>query len=224
MKKTVNILNIILIVLVLIGDAFYIIKGTLPIKTVTSIGFVLIGVVNLIYLMKNGVSNKKFPIIMVVGLFFAMLGDVLLEVNFIVGALLFAVGHIFYFIAYCFICSFNWKDLIYGGLIFIPATIAILFAPIFEFPSDTLKWLCVVYAIVISCMTGKSISNFVKQKTLQNILLMIGSMLFLFSDLMLLFDNFSSLSGVFGLLCLLTYYPAECLLSYSILLTKKSSL
>ena len=98
-----------------------------------------------------------------------------------------------------------------------------LLLPIFEFSSPILKWVCIIYAIIISCMTGKAISNLIKQRSLINGLLMIGSILFLFSDLMLLLDNFSNVSGIFGLLCLISYYPAECVLAHSIMQTKKSS-
>lgn len=223
MKKTFNIVNLILISLVLVGDVFYILEGTLLIKSLTSACFVLIGLLNLVYALKTKTDNKKFCIIMVVGLVFAMLGDIVLEIDFIIGALLFAVGHVFYFVAYCFLIRFKLTDLLYGAAIFVPATCLILFAPILDFNSEMLKWLCVIYAVVISCMTGKSIANFIKNKSLLTLILMIGSALFLISDLMLLFSNFSNISKVFGYLCLITYYPAECLLATSLMFTKKSS-
>ena len=223
MKKIFNILNLVLISLVLVGDVFYILKGTLLIKSLTSAGFLLLGVINLVYVIKNKEENLKFCVMMVSGLLFAMLGDIILEIDFIIGALLFAVGHVLYFVAYCFVCKFNWKDLIYGACIFIPATGVILFAPIFNFGGNTLKWLCVIYAIIISCMTGKAVANFIREKSLLTIILMLGSALFLISDLMLLFSNFTDISGVFRYLCLITYYPAECLLAHSLMHTKKSS-
>ena len=100
MKKLVLLCNLLLTLLVLIGDVFYICNGKLWVKSITSIGFVLIAIINFIYLLKNNKNNLSFAIFMLTGLTFAMLGDILLEVEFIVGAILFAIGHIFYFISY----------------------------------------------------------------------------------------------------------------------------
>ena len=219
MKKFLNVfnvLNLLLILAVLVGDVFYIIKGTLLIKSLTSVCFVLLGVVNLVYAFKNKAQNKKFCLAMLTGLVFAMLGDIVLELEFIVGALLFAVGHVFYFVAYCFLLSFKWKDLIYGMCIFVPVTIFIVVAPIFDFGGLLMEMVCIFYALIISCMVGKSISNYVQQKTLLHLLLLVGSFLFMFSDFMLLLNVFANLPRIVGILCLATYYPAECVLAYSI--------
>ena len=219
MKKYLNcytIFNALLILAVLIEDVFFILKGTLLIKSITSACFVLLGALNLYFAFKNKAENKKFCILMLVGLFFAMLGDILLEIEFIVGALLFAVGHVFYFIAYCHLLPFKWKDLIYGAAIFVPATLFIVLAPIFDFGGTLMELVCVFYAVIISCMVGKSISNVVKEKSLLTILLLVGSFLFFFSDLMLLLNVFGNMPRVIGVLCLATYYPAECVLAFAI--------
>ena len=50
---------------------------------------------------------------------------------------------------------------------------------------------------------------------------MIGSFLFFFSDLMLLFNEFAGAPFITDILCLYTYYPAQILLAYSILHHKK---
>ncbi len=223
MKNLFLALNILLISLISVGDIFYILYGTLVIKSITSAGFVLLGIVNLVYALKNNTSYKKFAITMAVGLFFAMLGDILLEIEFIIGALLFAVGHIFYFVAYGFIIKFKLTDLIYGAIIFVPSVLFITLAPIFDFGGVTLEILCCVYAVVISCMVGKAISNLIQQKTLLNLMIVVGSCLFFFSDLMLLLNVFGNLSSITGVLCLATYYPAECILAVSIALSLKHS-
>ena len=220
MKKTFSLVNLFLILAVIVGDVFYTISSEFWIKIVTSIGFVLIGVVNLIYVLKNNSTDKKFAIIMLVGLFFAMLGDVVLEIEFIVGAALFAVGHVFYFIAYCFLEKFRWIDLLVGAIIFVPSVLFITLAPIFDFGGVLMEVVCIVYAIIISCMLGKSISNFIKKRNILYLILMIGSFLFIFSDLMLLLRLFAGMSEVVRVLCMATYYPAECLLAYSFLWTR----
>ena len=107
--------------------------------------------------------------------------------------------------------------MIYSALIFVPSLLIILLVPIFDFGGITLQILCCVYAFVISIMVGKAIANFIKDKSALNLIILIGSVLFFFSDFMLLFNVFSDISRVFGILCLATYYPAENLLAYSIL-------
>lgn len=208
-------LNITLILAVILGDICYITLGGLAIKATTSIFFVLLGLVNLTYVI-IAKQPLKFPIIMTIGLFFAMLGDILLNIEFIIGAILFAVAHVWYFIAYTCTQKFKPRDLIYGIAIFVPAVIFILCMPFLDFGSLLMKIIVVCYALIISLMVGKSLSNLVQQPTRQNILIVIGSVLFFFSDLMLLLNVFGDLSRVFDVLCLATYYPAECLLATTI--------
>ena len=220
MKKTFNIINAILVLLVVVGDILYITLGGLLIKGLTSAGFVLIGITNLTYVILNKKADLKFPIIMLTGLVFAMLGDIILNIEFIIGAALFAIGHIFFFVSYCVLCKFKWSDLAYGAVLFVPSVLLITLAPIFDFGGILMEVVCVVYALIISCMVGKAISNLVEKKNLQNILIVVGSILFFFSDLMLLLNIFASLPNAVSVLCLATYYPAEILLAFSIFIHK----
>ena len=222
MKKTIYGLNIILSLLILVGDIIYMQTHGLVVKSITSALFVVLGIINLIYALKNKTNYKKFAWTMVVGLFFAMLGDILLEIQFIVGAALFAMGHIFFFISYCFIHKFNFKDLLYGAIIFVPATLIIIFAPIFEFNGILMQIVCVVYAIIISCMVGKAINNFIIKKDKLTLMVLIGSVLFIVSDLCLLFNVFADVPRFIGVLCLITYYPAEIVLASAILFENKN--
>lgn len=215
-------LNISLILAIILGDICYITLGGLAIKATTSIFFVLLGIVNLTYVILTKQQNLRFPIIMVIGLSFAMLGDIFLNIEFIVGALLFAIGHVWYFVAYNFLQKFALHDLIYGIAIFVPSVIFILCMPFLDFGSLLMKIIVIAYALIISFMVGKSLSNLVAQPNTQNILLAIGSLLFFFSDLMLLLNVFGNLSEVFDVLCLATYYPAECILASSIFTYKIS--
>lgn len=219
--KKINIFNLVMAVLLVVADIVFICVGSLLTKTVASLIFVTIGFVNLIYLLKFKKVKSLSAYMLFIGLCFACLGDVFLEINFIVGAILFAVGHVFYFISYSILIKFKFRDLIYSSLIFIPSLCIILFVPIFDFDGAIMQVLCCVYALVISIMVGKAISNYIRVKTKLNLIILIGSALFFFSDFMLLFNVFSNLSSVFGVLCLATYYPAENLLAFSILKHKK---
>lgn len=219
MKKYLNlfnILNVVLILAVLVGDVFYLKTGELWVKSITSAGFVAIGAVNLIYAIKHKTTHLKFCITMLVGLTFAMLGDIFLNIYFIAGAALFAVGHVFYFIAYCFIQKFKWTDLIPAAALFVPAVLFMTLAPIFNYRGVHFEILCIVYALIISCMMGKAVSNFIRERNVLNLIIMVGSILFVISDLMLLMHVFADIHRIFNILCLATYYPAECFLAYSL--------
>lgn len=223
MKKFFNILNCVLIFLVLIGDFCYTTKGGLWLKGITSFGFVLIGIINLIYVFKIEGNQRKFCVIMLIGLVFAMLGDIVLNLFFIGGAILFAIGHIFYFIAYCFLQSFKAKDLIFGLIILVPSALIILLLPIFDFGEVLMQMVCLIYALIISFMVGKTVSNLITKKRLINIILVIGSVLFFISDFMLLLDVFGNVGKFAGILCLATYYPAQCILAYSLMCAKEEN-
>lgn len=222
MNKKMLISNIILITLVMIGDIIYIGYNTqginlVSVKSITSGLFVLLGAINILNLKKIPQANLRFSAILLTGLTFAFLGDVMIEVNFILGALLFALGHIFFFVSFISLQEFKWKDLIIAGAIFVPITLMIIFAPMFNFESILMEIVVILYALIISIMVSKAISNMIRTRSTLNIIIAIGTILFMFSDLMLLFKNFGTMDRTIGLiLCLATYYPAECILAYSI--------
>ncbi len=216
MRKYLLIINAILLVVLLALDAAYIELGSRVWKACASATFVLIGLVNLFYAYKNKL-NLKFPIIMVVGLIFAMLGDIVINIHFIAGAGLFAVGHVFFVIAYNTLYKFNWKDIVISLVIFIAALLFVLLAPIFEFSSAVMQVVVIVYALIISFMVGKTISNLIEKRNILNIVLVVGSVLFFSSDFCLLLNNFANLDANYiGTICLALYYPAEFLLAFSI--------
>lgn len=214
-------IGLVLVLAILAGDVCYIVLGTLIAKSLTSACFVILGVVCFVYAYLNKLEDKKFRIALLVGLVMAMLGDILLEIEFVVGAAFFALGHVCFFISYCFLAKLKWKDFLFGAIIFVPSVLFITLAPIFDFGGVLMEVVCVVYAIIISCMVGKSISNLVQARNVLNIVLVIGSILFFFSDLMLLLNVFANLGKVVGVLCLATYYPAEILLAGSIALMRR---
>jgi hypothetical protein len=218
MKKVYGIINLVLICLVLVLDALYATVGGLWLKGLTSLGFVLIGAINLFMIIKCGALERKFGIIILIGLVFAMLGDIVLNVFFEGGAVLFAIGHIFYMIAYCQLIPFKWTDLIASATIFIPSVLFITLAPMFDFGGLFMEMICIIYALIISIMVGKSITNLIKECNLVNLIITIGSVLFFFSDLMLLLNVFGGLPHIIDILCIATYYPAQCLLAGSLYL------
>lgn len=212
MTKKYLMANIVLIALILAGDVLYTLLGGLWLKGLTSLFFVLLGGVNLLYISTEKIDNKKFGVFLLVGLFVCFVADIVLNLNFMLGAIVFALGHVFYIIAYSADNNFKWGDLVPSVIIFVPVTLMICLLPIFDFGGNVMKIVCIIYALIISVMVGKCISNYIRERSVRKLLLLIGSLLFMFSDLMLLFDNFSQAPMIMGVLCLATYYPGQALI------------
>lgn len=223
MKKTYLFTTFLIIFAVFLFDIFYITLGGLPIKSTASALFVLLGIVNFVFAikLKPETKNNKYMIFMLIGLVFACAGDIVLNLHFISGAALFAVGHLFFFVSYCMISKICLRDLICGLCIFVPSLLIITLVPAFDFGGVLMEVVCVIYALIISFMVGKSISNLIASKSLNSVLTVIGSCMFFVSDFMLLLSVFGGI-GWAGVICLATYYPAECLLATTIFTAKNS--
>lgn len=225
-KKIALIGNIILaLIQVITAVIFMQVRGALWVKYVTKSTasglFVVAGIFNLILLYKSQEKDGLWKsIIMLVGLIFAMSGDIVLIEHFVVGAGLFAIGHIFFLIYFCLMYKFNLIDLfIFLGLVAVAMLIIFLY-PNFQF--DGMLPVIIVYAIVISSMLAKAIGNYFSHKTTENLITLLGAFLFFFSDMMLLFYCFAGNNIIFDYFCIYTYYPAEFMLGLTILLQYKN--
>lgn len=228
MKKYCHeIVGILIALLVLIGDIFYILYGKLWIKGTTSSLFFLLG----LYFFAFCVLKKKrirFALFMVIALFLTMIADIVLNIHFISGAILFAVGHILYMISYMMLHKWHWRDLLISGILMIPSVLWLTLSSMFDYGGVLMEIVVVAYAIIISFMVGKAISNWMdgllKEKNSKplELVIMIGSLLFFFSDCMLLLNVFADFPRVVDILCLATYYPAQILLATSIYIYKNS--
>lgn len=211
---TLIIVNVLFLVATIVTDILYITKGNEYVfKTLASSVFVLCSLVNmgLMFIYKNAI-NKPFIILMVIGQIFAFAGDILLIDYFIIGAISFAVGHIFYFIAYCFLQKFKWLDLAFiGGAI----TLSLIIIFVSKINLGSNLPLILGYALVISCMLGKSATLFLSNVKIGAIIFT-GSLMFYLSDMFLMFTIFGSLKRTGSILCLSFYYPAEFILAMSI--------
>lgn len=220
MKQTkwFSILNVMLIIATVISMIRYDVIGGLELKGQTSLGFVLLGAVNLVYGLSARVKNRKFPMIMAAGLLLCMIGDIVLNLEFIPGTIIFGVGHLFYIAAYYCRSGFRKRDALLSAVIFAVSAALILFVPAFDFGSELMQKVCLAYALVISCMVGKAVSILVDERSSENVLTVIGSALFYFSDLMLVLYKFADAPKLADTLCLYTYFPAQCLLAYGVFL------
>lgn len=217
------IFNSIALPILLAVDILYMIFSGLWLKGVTSSIFVIIGIVNLILVSREGKTlGGNFKYLMCTGLFVCFVADILLNIWFIIGAIVFAVGHVFYFVAYLQLSKFSLKDIICGLCIVVPSILVLILYP---FDYQGLFPVIIVYAIIISFMVGKAISNaiFGNGSLISRLLIVIGSALFFISDLALLFSIFGGGGVPADNVCLLTYYPAQGILALAIYFACKNT-
>ena len=187
-------------------------------KCICSGLFVLLGLINCAYALVSCSGDRRFAVSMLSGLFFAFLGDVLIGYNFIVGAGVFALGHVCFVIGYGFLSPIRWLDIVISAVIFLGAAAFLLFSPLLTFDVPVFRVVCLVYALIISTMLGKAAGNAVRVKDTCTGILAAASALFFFSDLMLVFDWFIGRWDWTDHACMGTYYPALCLMALSIFL------
>ncbi len=217
--KKIWIINAVIMAVCFVANYFYTSTSELSPKIIASGAFAFMGIINYAYMHKKG-KTGKFHFVLLLGLLLAAAGDIALDITFIIGAALFASGHLFFFGAQNFLYPFKAKDLIPTAVLGISTAGFLWFSPVLNYPSDFMKIVAVVYAVIISFMAGKSIADLIRKPQKTSIILALGCCLFMFSDLMLALDWFMN-SLLANDLCMATYYPAECILALSILLIKK---
>ena len=210
-------INMILFGVLLIATVLYQIIGGKVVQLSTSSIFVLMGLVNLRFAIKQHKENLKFYIAMALGLFLCMMGDIMLRKDFVMGAATFASGHVAFLVSYYFLHKVRKNDFIIGGVLFALVGSFILFCPLLIFSDSYMKWVSLAYALIISMMVGKAVSNYLTDKKKSRLLMAIGSSMFFFSDFMLLCNWFMETGSITRKLCMITYFPALGVLALSML-------
>lgn len=193
----------------------YDILGGLWLKGLTSAWFVALGVVNLCYGLHRGIRHP-YLWLTALGLGFGMAADVLLGLAFIFGLLFFAAGHVLYLVGFFSLEKFRRQDLCYILPIAAVSLYAVVGTPFIRVDDPVLLPLLLGYAVIIACMLGKAISNWRVGRTPSRMFIMVGSVLFWFSDLMLAVDMFGTPSRLTWILCSYSYWPAQALLAYAV--------
>lgn len=217
-KKTINIINVILIAIQFALAVVYDrLVNPYVFKSLATGWFLVIAIFNFIVATKQKNSPKAYKFIMLIGLIFAAAGDIFLIKmdTFVLGAALFAVGHVFYLANFFVLHKFKLRDLfIFMGLAVVCMLIILLY-PNFNF--NGMFALIVIYALIIATMLAKAISNcFEKQFRAQNIAIAVGALLFFISDVCLLFYVFSGAPLWVDSICLFTYYTGQGILASSL--------
>ena len=209
-------INIVITIAVFIGNYFYQSLGfNYTLKIMCSSGFAIMGLINMAYAAKR-IPDKKVLTFMTLGLIFAFLGDVAINPNFILGVIFFASGHVFFVVSYMMYKKMEKLDLILSLGLGAFAVGFILLFPYIVFEEPALKYVVLFYAVIISVMVGKSAGNAMRDKSWYTVLIVLGSILFFVSDMMLLLAWFSTIEGRWtSNVCMAAYYPGLCLLAGS---------
>lgn len=216
MKKTILLLNFLLLIALIINTVCFNLFNLFPFKCLASTCFVLLGIANLIYVIQCKSTHRRVAILMVIGIIFAMGGDICINFNFILGAIVFALGHIFYLITYCTIEKIKKWDFALMLLIFSAIASFLFLTPIFNFGDQTMHIIIAVYCVIISSMTAKSMTNAYAIRTKSNLLFACGSIMFFFSDIMLVLNLFANTSQITYILCHSIYFPGQWILAHAI--------
>ena len=212
-------INILSIIIILYHSVIYQTHGyTALLKVSTSAMFVMLGLINLSYAFISKQKNIKFYMFMSLGLAFACLGDYLILSNFVYGAGSFALGHILFVIAYCFVSKIKKLDLLFSLCLYIGCLIFLLGCPLLNFDNNVFKIVCIIYALIISLMVGKALGNYINNKNYATLTIVLSSVVFFFSDLMLVLGWFVKDIEWADNVCLGTYFPALTFLAFSMLL------
>ena len=208
--------NIILLICAMACLVCYDILGGLWLKGVTSAWFVALGAVNLWAVRDLPGKQRRFFLLMAAGLFCGMCADVLLGLVFFAGIGVFALGHVLYLAAFYSMEPFSLRDLCFIAPLAAVSMFVVVGTPWITVTDPMLRNMLLGYALVISAMLGKAISNCVREPSLYRRLLVIGSVMFWFSDLMLAFDMFGQPTRLTWILCSYSYWPAQSLLAHSL--------
>lgn len=208
--------NQLLLVCAALCLVIYDICGGLWLKGVTSAWFVALGAVNLCYERKQTGRFFRSSLVLWLGLLLGMCADVLLGITFYAGVAAFALGHVCYLIAFCLLEKPAWRDLLLTLPIAAVTIFLITGTPFIRIGDPFLRKLLIGYSVIIAGMLGKAAANVMACSTPFRKLILVGAILFWFSDLVLAVDMFGTSSRLTWILCSYTYWPAQNLLAHSL--------
>lgn len=134
-------------------------------------------------------DNKPYSRALILALLFAFIADVVIIFNGIAGGVLFAVGHIFSYYAFCRLDKPSKRDIL-PTVFFAAVALCVCFFTPFLKMTTIKRILCVLYALVISTMAGKAVSNHFEFGSVRTLILFIAAVAFYASDIMVLLYTF----------------------------------
>jgi len=156
-----------------------------------------------------------YPYLICVGLFFGFLGDVSIEIKFLWGIVTFLIGHLIYIAAFLYIGSFTWLIVaVFAGFF------AVMFIVYKILNPDFGKMLgpVIAYTVIIGLMLATSVVLICNNNlpSTQVHLIVVGSILFVISDILLAIYKFLVSRYPIRVANLSIYFIAQILLAASI--------
>ena len=190
-------------------------------KTGVSLGFLTMAF--LAWLAQGLVWEAVLPLLMLPGFLFCFAGDVGLalydqkpsNVKFLIGLSLFLLGHVLFLLSLYRFTEFSWLDFIFPALM---TGVAFGLTKLKKMNVQKMGPCILVYAFFVSMFCGKGVQTAALWYSQQGLWLGTGAVLFLLSDLILLFVFFYRPfrpSGKFW--NLLTYYGGMMCLALSLI-------
>lgn len=193
-------------------------------KTICSLMFVIAPF--LITKDNKKIRQTKYFKTMLLGLIFAFIGDVLLDLDktlgilFVLGMVGFVLTHIMYSLSFKKHIKINKTTFITFLLLVVPTAYIINFSKLINCGDLTI--VINIYAVIISFMVGLATTLFKKKELDKNFRTrtLVGVILFAVSDLILLFSLFGNLPKIWLPINNLVYYVAQLIICYSFYKTK----
>ncbi len=154
-----------------------------------------------------------FELLMVIAMSICLIADVLIGVSFVVGVFAFLLGHLFYIPAFLQTYEFKWYislPIFLCGLLLV----WLLFHNYFAKAGKTLVPL-LVYSIILNAMLALGVPALLSLDS-RGVLLAVGAVFFVVSDLMLAHNAFIKKSRVSDIVSLTFYYSAQFLFGLSV--------
>ena len=226
----------------------------IALKALTSLFFLLTALFSLYENIGNNLmDNSKLLalIFMILGLIFGMVGDILLDfkiyfktlnmrflclendydILMITGMSSFGIGHIFYILALMVYTPIEWMYLIFStlGAIILMSFIFLISIKVMKMDFRKFFIPSILYGILLACFVFLSIFKISFSYTKANLFILIGSILFIVSDLILSITYFSKKedyekkgfmnpeSRFMIIMNHITYYAAQFLIAIAIL-------
>ena len=194
-------------------------RAAVFLKGTASAFFVIVGAVGL-----WGTDAGTLPKLILCGLFLGALGDVLLNARyfagkrenalFVAGVLSFFLGHIMYLIVLMSVSQIRVPVIIAAAVV--SAVIICVMLRVVK-ASAPMKILGGVYVTTVVLMAIAAVGNALSIQTTNRILFAVGAVLFLASDLILIFNTFGERSKMlWSTICLALYYPGQLLIALSL--------
>lgn len=210
-KTTIKLLTFFLFAVLTI-DIYAVITSNKPLEIIFKP--LLITILAIIYLL----SVKKPSFLYLSALLFSFWGDVLLlfkEKYFVIGLISFLIAHLFFIkLTSTFFRKAVFIDYLKSSVPFV-----LFFSGIIFLVKDNLGEMLipiVVYGVVISLFGTLTLVNYLKDKSKENIVLLLGAIIFILSDSFIALNSFHISSLFYTLSIMATYTLAQYLICSSV--------